>query len=683
MENFLDSYVNIYNILGIEKKSALAHAVQKDGIQNSRDAEDPNNPEEWSVTFELNLHKPCFVSITDTGTCGLTGRPNLDAQTLSNLSPKVYRKERWSRFESLGYKNPDPRARGARGQGKFIFVGSSDIGEMIYETLRADGVYRIGHWNTNEADPLMNPLEGNQARDYLQKHIPVLEPLKNVGTRIVILEPKSELVEAFMPLLNCDLNRYISETWWNLPINGRKIYIKHVGLKKISVKPPDMYRRFMENPESFKHRIVRDIGIGSFRGAKIEELVIGYSDKEIPELLQGIAIIRGGMKVESFDITHGNEHITPRFRRHIFGWIIFNEKAESLLKETESSTHYGFKQTRGSFALIVLGRNGWLKEQIRKFAEDELGLTPESKRRKHKERAHILTLSALNQFARSIGYSVSTTVGKDRKIDGKRGPTQKEIRVQMPEPSYPNPPLRRIEFEQEVSKIKAWAVNDSAHSEKLSFEFRLKKKHGYSISGEEVIKVFKEDELVLQPKKKTRVFGPYSVVFARNNFESGMYVIEARIFSLPTSIELDATRHLVYLDINPPASGLFKDIQYTEFNPPMNKLQYRIERDRDEFILKINTLHPLYQRASKIQEYLVSVGRSDLRPLDYDYVLNLGISALMKEDLVDQGKLLEKELSLTEVRNKDFELYEQTLHHGLKLQQELLHTAFKRFSPKM
>ena len=684
MQNFLDSYDRIYSLPGIRKETALAHAVQKDGIQNSTDAEDPRNPDEWSVTFELNLRaSPYFVAITDTGTCGLTGRPNLDAQALSSLSPEAYREERWSRFESLGYKNPDPWARGARGQGKFIFIGSSvETGEMIYETLRADSVYRIGHWNTSEADPLMDPLEDDEARNYLRRNVPDLEPLKRVGTRIIILKPKKEFIESFIPLLKCDLHRYISETWWKLLMNGRKIHIK-IADRKISAKPPQLYQKFEENPESFKHHVIRDTSISRYvKGAKVKELVIAYSEEEIPELLQGIAVLRGGMKVESFDVTHGNEHISPKYRRHIFGWITFNKKAESLLKETESSTHYSFKQTRGSLAFELLGRSGWLSRQVREFAEKELGLTPESKRRIQKERAQILALSALNRFARYIGYSVSTTVGKGRKIKGKREPTQKEIRVQMPEPRYPYPDLRRVEFGQEVSEIKARAVNDSEHPQKLQFDFKLKRKYGRATAGEEVAHVFKEAELDLSPKEKSEEFGPYTVAFAKKKFEAGTYVIEARIFSLPESKELDSSRHLVYLNINPPAAGLFKDIQYVKFKPPMDKLQYRVEHNGDTLILKVNMLHHLYKRASELQESLEKAGRSDLRPLDYNYVLGLGLVALVKEDLVGAGKLLEKGSPLVEVRNRDFEIFEKTLHHGSTLQQELLHKAFERFSPK-
>jgi hypothetical protein len=683
MQNFLDSYDRIYSLPGVRKETALAHAVQKDGIQNSTDAEDAKNPDEWSVTFELNLRtSPYYVAITDTGTCGLTGRSNLDAQDLSSLSPEVYRIERWSRFESLGYKNPDPWARGARGQGKFIFIGSSETGEMIYETLRADGVYRIGHWTTSEADPLMDPLKNDEARDYLKEKIPDLEPLGCVGTRVIILKPKKEFIESFIPLLNCDLYKYISETWWKLLTEGRKIYIKKED-KRISVEPPQLYRKFMENRESFKYDIIKDADISRYvKGAKVEELVIAYSEEEIPELLEGIAVLRGGMKVEFFDVTHGNEHISPKYRRHIFGWVILNKKAESLLKATESSTHYSFKQSRGSLALELMGRSGWLSNQVSQFAQIQLGITPESKRRIQIERAQILALSALNRFARSIGYAVSTQVGTGRGVEGERGPTLKEIRVQMPEPNYPYPGLKRVEFDQEVSEIKACAVNDSKHPQKLRFDFSLKRKHGRATAGEEVVHVFEEAEFTLQPKEKSKEFGPHTVRFASKAFEAGTYAIEARIFSLPESEELDASRHLVYLNINPPAAGLFKDIQYVEFKPPTDKLQYRIERDGEKLILKVNTIHHLYKLASEMQISLEKAGRSDLRPLDYNYVLGLGLVALVKEDLVGPGKLLEKSSPLVEVRDEYFEIFEKTLHYESTLRQELLHKAFKGFYPK-
>ncbi len=252
----------------------------------------------------------------------------------------------------------------------------------------------------------------------------------------------------------------------------------------------------------------------------------------------------------------------------------------------------------------------------------------------------------------------------------------------MPEPSHPYPDLKRVEFGQEVSEIKACVVNESKHPQEIRFDFYLKRKHGRAIAGEEVVHTFKEAEFALQPKEKSEEFGPYTIQFSKEKFDAGTYVIEARIFSLPKSEELDSSRHLVYLNINPPATGLFKDIQYVDFKPPMDKLQYRVEHDGDKLTLKVNTLHHLYKQASEMQASLEKAGRGDLRPLDYNYVLRLGFTALVNEDLVGPGKLLEKTSPLVEARDKYFDIFETTLHHGSILRQELLHKAFKGFYPK-
>jgi len=685
IKNLLDSYSVIYDHLGINLETAEAHAVQKEAIQNSMDAYDPKNPDVWTVTFELYLRKPSYVTITDTRTFGLTGKANLDEEELSKLNYKEYLNERWSRFEALGYANPDPRARGARGQGKFVFIGSSEKKEMIYETLRADGVYRVGHWITRGAKPLIEPLEGDDAKRYLAEHAPFLKPIDRVGTRIIIVEPIRELINAFMPLLDCDLKRYISETWWEPLLNGRRIYIKiqtRTQKLRCRVLPPPLFQDLYKHPEKFKHyRVIRDdyINFSRFGKAKVKEFRIAYSEEEIPEIFRGIAVQRGGMKVMTFDIREGNEHIEERYKKHIFGWITFNEEAEELLRDCERPNHYGFIRTRGSLAFEVLGTRGWLSRQIRRFAEEELGIFPEKKKRVAMDRVQAEVIYYLNKIVRSLGFEETTKIGIDREVGGKRGKTT-PVRIQMPVFVFPGS-TRRVNFNDEISGIRARIINDSKDKVKVNFEMALWKGGRLKKITEKPIKELEPtQEVILPPHSKTKWYGPYSIHFSKKDFEPGQYTLKSQIVSLSEKRRgevLHKITRAIYVEVDPPAIGRFRRFEYSPFPENMKKLRYWVDEEDKALVIKINIEHPLYKRALKINEEMQRNKKKEVNAL-HDYLLDIGLAVLIKEDLFSKAKLLGKEgKSFLKLIERDYEgIHEKIYNIREKLHQELLYDAY-------
>lgn len=644
--NLLDSYDIIYELSGISKDTALAHAVQKDAIQNSMDAYNPNNPDEWTVIFNLHYSARIpIVTITDTGTYGLTGKTNLDEEALSKLDFKRYMNERWSRFEALGYANPDPRARGARGQGKFIFIGSSEKKEMIYETLRADGVYRIGHWITKGAKPLIEPLEGDKAREYLKKYCPDLEPLNKVGTRIIIPYPKKELARAFIPLLHCDLARYISETWWERLLEGWNIYVRNRDYQ-IRVAPPQLYREARENPKNIKLRQLTDvkIGFGKSKGAKVKELVIAYSEDEIPPMLRGISVQRRGMKVMSFDIRYGNEHIEERYKNHVFGWITFNDKAEQELRKYENTTHYSFKKLRGSIAHEILGTRGWLASQIRKFAEEILGILPEKKKQMVMEKTQFEVLHYLNTLARSFGYRIRIPPpGKGKEIEKRKPPKPaKPVRIQMPPLVFPSV-TRRVDFNERVYGTKARIVNDSKRDIPVQFNMALYKSTRGKLYPKPVLVLAQIDRITLQPKGKTSWYGKDFIEFSKSEFTHGQYSLMSEIIGLEGEDKgkrLDRITRAIYLEVNPPpVEGLFREMQPAEFPLPIRKRRYSVNEENGSIIIYYNTEHPAYKRVNMMREIAQQNKVKGVNPL-YDYLLDIGLAIFVTEDLESNVNLL-------------------------------------------
>ena len=684
--NLLDGYDIVYDLPGINKDTAIAHAVQKDAIQNAMDAYDPENPDMWSVTLCLYPIKPRLVTITDTGTYGLTGNKNLDEKDLSKLKFQQYVKERWSRFEALAYANPDPRARGARGQGKFIFIGSSENKEMIYETLRADGVYRVGHWITSKgAKPLTEPLEGVEAREYLQKHCPVLKPLQKVGTRVTILNPKKELAKAFLPLKECDLLKYISETWWERLLEGWKIYINKEGAEsiKIPVPPPQLYKQLRDQPEKFKSKVITNanIGFAKLKSAKVKEFVIAYSEDEIPPMLQGIAVQRGDMKVASFDIREGNEHIGDQYRKHIFGWIIFDDKTEQELRKNENTTHYGFKKIRGSIAQQILGTRGWIAKEVRKFAEEELGIIPEKKKKVTLEKVQSQVMNYLNRLARLYGYQRKTLTGTGKERGkGPRGPTA-PIRIQMPPLVYPRL-IRRVNFDERLYGTKARVINDSRYPIVVKFDMTLNKSTQKDKMAAKPQLIAEVDLLKIPARKKSSWYGEDFMVFPKGKFEPGRYILASEIVALEGEQKgnvLDRVTRPIYLERDPPpAQGIFHRMEPAVFPDATKKRKYSLNEEDGAFVLYYNVEHPAYIRVDRMREIAQQVKEKKIDPM-FDYLLDIGLSALITEDLIEQARLVtgDKGKQFRKLMEKDTEgIRGATLSEREKLHQEFMYDIF-------
>ena len=690
IENIKDEYESIiYSLPGVKNKTAMAHAVQKDAIQNAIDAYDINNSDDWSVIFELKtIGSQTFVTITDTGTFGLTGRALLTPEELLKLEKeyKKYKMERWSRFESLGYANPDSQAIGARGQGKFIFIANSNKKEMIYETLRADGVYRVGHWITRGrgAEPLSDPLEGKEARKYLKEKTRGLSPLDKVGSRIIIINPSEELKDSFTPLNNCDLSKYISETWWELLLKEKKIFLNISPLsdEPIIVQPPKLYQQFYQNPEKFRpYRIIKDKEISSkFKGMKVNEFVIANSPDPIPPELQGISVQRSKMKVTFFDIRDGNDYISKEYKKHIFGWIIFNEKAEEELRKKENPTHYGFRKHKGSLAQEIFGPRGWLSKNIGRYAQGELGITPGKERKIVLGRIQTEVLSYLNSLARGFGYNYSVKVGRGLGNGGSRGPTSK-VRAQIPPLEFPGP-TRRIEFDEELCGIKSRIINDRNTETQIKFEMALEgTSRGERLAGKPKFVFAAFNKIKLPPKYKTDWYGPYSIVFSEKNFMPGKYTLKAKIVGLEEEkgkILHEITR-VIYVSVDPPIGrGMFGGFEYHEFEGLNRKLQYRVEEDEeDKRIILVNISHPSYLIADGFNKIVNETKiRVKINPMK-SYLLDIGLKALIREDLITEAKSVRDDDKFVKLIEKDNEnIHGKTLQYFDGLCQENLFDAY-------
>ena len=677
----LDSYDLVYELQGINKDSAIAHAVQKDAVQNSMDAYDPNNSDQWTVTFELATTKPCYLAITDTGTFGLTGQSNLDENTLSSLSYAQYKNERLSRFEALGYANPDPRARGARGQGKFVFIGTSKNYEMLYETLRADGVYLVGHWITQKPQPLMVTLRGASAQCYLQQQIPQIKPLAKIGTRIIIKDPCKELFKAFDDFLRpCDLARYISETWWEKLLEGWKINIRLVTQDKtLKISPPKQYKMLSADPDMYKLLCIKNekIVFNNYQNLKIKQLIIAYWPEELPEELRGIAIQRGGMKVMTYDVREDNEFITAEHAKHIFGWLILNEAAEDQAKPYENPTHYSFKKTKGSLMQYLLGSGGWLSRQTRRFAEEQLGLVPETEKKVRQEKLLTRIVDYINTLSLKLGYTGGTKIAKspqDREFPAEHEPPAL-VRIHMPPFVLPGQ-TRKVKYGETITNIRARIINDSDVPIILKFELDVKSPaRAKTLVGTGKKQIDYVDRILLEPHTTSKWYGAYTLTFDKAD-PPGKHTFEAQITALDGVQKgeiLHRITRAIYLEVDPEAIGRFQGFDFSDFPEPIKKLKYYTDEEEKGLKIHINAGHPTYKRASEQSEQVKS-GTPD--PME-DYLMTIVMAVFVDDDLLGEAKLQEEKLRSL-LSKDDMGIAETVLKHSSRKQQEMLYDALNQ-----
>ena len=209
---------------GYRSYRSVSHGVQKDAVQNSWDARiDKLSAKNWRLEFEIIESKGVTLFLfVDQGTTGLTGRV-LSAEELEVDLPI---EERWGRFENVAFtKEPSEKALGARGRGKFIFLGASKYrgrtnddkviqNLILYDTLRKDGTYRFGFRTITTTESPIHAFEANDARERLKDFTKgLVRPLENVGTRVIIVDPIDELIS---DVRSGRFSNFIEETWWQI-----------------------------------------------------------------------------------------------------------------------------------------------------------------------------------------------------------------------------------------------------------------------------------------------------------------------------------------------------------------------------------------------------------------------------------------------------------------------------------
>ena len=579
IENILDSYRQYID--------DLSHAVQKDAIQNSVDARDPSS-NILEVAFKLTRSGEHVFIVEDHGTTGLTGR----ILALDEYEKDLPEEERWGRFEGLAFRRTNPKALGARGQGKFVFVGMSKRKTIVYDTLRNDGVYRLGARRLGS----VLVFENEKAREKLKEYCPSLGPLTRVGTRIIILEPDETLRKA---VRSGAFKRYIQTTWWpalhdpnvniSLEIDGRSERISSPKDLKFPSKDTDDIKVWIQEWDP--------IGIYG-KKFNIRKLHLCWMKQPLAQDVRGIAILRGGMVVERVSVSELMAGLPSEISEHTYGYIEGDDGVQYLLKKVEDPTHYRFKR-RG---MMAYGRQNILarvltyaSKEFRQFIQKKLGFKEHEKTRNFTQLLH--------RFSR-IMKKLGIFLGKEK------GPPPppvepKPIDLVFSQPEFPHE-LPRVDFGERIKNFGVKIKNKTGHQAKARLRIN-------SVQGDIIRDVLVNEEIDISPSE-SREIGPFELEVTKK-YSKGVCKVRGFLNCLShpefeRGTDLDKSSFAFWIEEDPPPSGNpFKDIVaikdkiIEKIGSREVNLDYKVEpHPGGGYILKYTTAHPAYLEKCRTDE---------------------------------------------------------------------------------
>jgi hypothetical protein len=312
----------------------LVHGFQKDSIQNALGAKVKNDFSDWRCEISIKItSQGQFVTITDSGTYGLTG-PNLSVPEIQNRIDnkiKFPESDRLARISCSNESGGLSIGAGLFGIGKTMYAAASETCRYIFESLTIEGAY-VCNYNFNNT---MNDkaLVENEAKLFITEETG-LYPLSTIGTRIIILDPKKIILDS---IHDNTLLKNAEETWWRIiPFFSENSGIFINGIK---VKIPEYYE---QNNFVKDHYEFIDQSEMVFDGYRTKKHGI-FICKNIDEDYGGFHFYRRGMKIGNLKIS------IPEIESNNLkysGFIEVQENWELELAEIEFETHYDVKKEK-------------------------------------------------------------------------------------------------------------------------------------------------------------------------------------------------------------------------------------------------------------------------------------------------------------------------------------------------
>jgi hypothetical protein len=618
------------------KEMGIPHGVQKDAIQNGWDARIAESEDEWEFTFRLYNNQTgtfeSYITMTDKGTHGLTGH----VLSSDEMEGDLHIEERWARFQSLAFtKGDEEDAIGARGQGKFIFIGASRKNLIYYDTLRKDNSYRLGiHGVEGKTKCLVNHWDEEEAKDKLKERFPALSPLDHVGTRVIITSPISELCEI---LENGTFLEMISDTWWEIIDKYGATINLITNEKEQTAEVPKFIKElpYKDNDEiKIHYRENDDLDVSS-KVYRVKRLHVAWRHPEhVSSQNRGIYIQRNGMKVSTMEPPR---ELPREISDGIYGYIQFDNKLDKLMASAEGVTHYDFDWRKRGAAQV----RKYIREQIRDFAYKKLGygVDPEVRRKREQRKAEKKALSAANKVSEALGIKGSGSGSTGNKKTKKTSTREKQpIRLEMGELNLPNDNLR-VNYGENVGGIEVIAVNETNNDIEVQLKMWL-----FPSEGGHVIKEFLPEVQFNHEKNSTKgPFGPFVLDIKEEEFPPGKYKIRSQLICLEYLDDFEKGDILAektktfFVETDPPEriSGMWEDVKGVNLDSTVMGTY-----DRGEYggyIYNYNLKHGAYEARSEDEDAVV------------EYLFRLMAQASIEIDLQNDTPVLFDEDELNDV----------------------------------
>lgn len=297
---------------------------QKDAIQNAVGARKTHKWKNWicDISYVEN-EKGKFVVVEDSGTVGLTGE-NTPVEQINEMmaADKVLPpEERLSRFTSMFNSGGNKTGGGLFGAGKSVYSVASEKYTYYFDSLREDGSYVA---NVNMCGQVESQAyENDEAQKYIFEYTG-LEEKTTTGTRVIIVNPKAELVDS---INSGDIIPYIQESWWL--IIQRFDETSRISVNGVAVQVPSDIKK-----ASHKYEIPSAETYADYYRVKHFGLYVFEKGKN---LWNGIAYYRKGMKIGEIDM----KEIPEKLQGKYWGYVEVDEKWEDELADIEDKIHFG------------------------------------------------------------------------------------------------------------------------------------------------------------------------------------------------------------------------------------------------------------------------------------------------------------------------------------------------------
>lgn len=350
-----------------DAQRGLVHGFQKDVIQNAIGARISNsNYDGWKCSIYIFRNSiGTFCVVEDFGTVGLTGE-NFSVDELEKMTRNKETIDPYQRLARISVDNSsggDPTSPGLYGVGKTLYVAASNNNCNYFDSLAIKEGYRC---NVNDANEMLyKAKEGDDAKEYIKEHTG-LEPINHVGTRFIITNPKSDIIDAIEGP-NHEMLLDAEETWWRAIVRMQD-QNQGIFIGGIRAQTPDCYR-FDESKEfdvkdAFFTKTPKPIDDG-LRYKKIGFFI----NKNLPDNLCGFYYYRRGMKIGKIDISDYDSLINKPY----YGFVELEPNWEEQLAKYEDQAHYDCtrtgKNTKVYQDLKYLVRNT-VQEQLEKWGYD-------------------------------------------------------------------------------------------------------------------------------------------------------------------------------------------------------------------------------------------------------------------------------------------------------------------------